>query len=295
MAKIVITPANVADIAKLPDGATAYLEGDFPTYRGPKTGWAKGIVLDCSKAVLGGWYWSKAAGVTFLKPTLREASFPGLRFDDCERITVSGARGEGTGVKLVRCQAIEVSDSVIMRAGTGVSAAHVSGLRVRRNAFRLSTSDGVQAAGCDDFEISDNTFDGTERPGAQHCDAVQFWSYEGRITRNGRVIGNVVLGNSQGVTSFDPAAGGIEDVLIANNHICIGPDFKWAIAMQNARRVTLRDNVMRTMPGSRVRVAIDDRGLDGAWGGSDLIYEGRNTIDGVVVGPQPVEASAPCL
>lgn len=284
MSRIVITPANVADIAKLADGSTAYLEGDFPVYRGPKKAWAKGVVLDCSKATLNGWYWTKTAGVTFQKPTLREAGFPGLRFDDCQRVKVSGARADGTSVKIVRGQDVEVSDCVILRAGTGVSLGDTSGIRVLRNAFRLSTSDGVQCAGCEDFDISDNTFDGTERPGAQHPDAIQFWSKPGRVTRRGRVTGNRVLGNCQGITSFDPAAGGIEDVLIAANDICIGPDFKWGIAMQNARRVVLRDNSLRTMPGSKHKVAIDDRGADGkTWGTSDLIYEGRNTIDGVVI------------
>ena len=279
MSRVVITPANVADIAKLPDGTKAYLEGDFPTYRGPKKTWDKGIILDCSKATLNGWYWTKTAGVTFLKPTLREMRFPGLRLDDCQRIAVTGARAESTGIKFVRCLNVEVTGCVSMRAGTGVSLDECSGIRVAGNAFRLATSDGVQCGGCDDFEISGNTFDGTERPGSQHPDAIQFWSKPGRITRNGRIIGNKILGNSQGISSFD---GVIEDVLIADNDICIGPDFKWGIAMQNAQRVVLRDNTLRTMPGSKTKVDIDDR-LDGKSGTSDIIYEGRNTRDGMVI------------
>jgi len=285
MSRVVITPANVADIAKLPDGTKAYLEGDFPTYRGPKKTWDKGIILDCSKATLNGWYWTKTAGVAFLNPTLREMRFPGLRLDDCQRITVTGARAESTSIKFVRCEEVVVEGCVITRAGTGVSLSECSGISVVRNAFRLSTSDGVQCAGCDAFLISGNTFDGTERPGSQHPDAIQFWSLPGRVTRNGRIIGNRVLGNCQGITSFDAAKGGIEDVLIADNDICIGPDFKWGIAMQNARRVVLRDNILRTMPGSKTKVDIDDRGLDGKWKTSGIIYEGRNTLDGKLIEP----------
>lgn len=293
MTRIIITPANVADIAKLADGATAYLEGDFPTYRGPKKAWAGGITLDCSKATLNGWYWTMTAGVTFLKPTLRELKFPGLRFDDCQRIRVVGARTEATGVKFVRCADIEVEGGVFMRAGTGVGADLCTDVRVLKNAFRLSTSDGCQFAGCQGVRVVGNSFDGTERPADQHPDAVQFWSKPGAVSRDIYVADNDIAGNMQGITSFDPAAGGIEDVLIENNRMVIGPDMKWGIALQNARRAIMRGNTLRTMPGSKTKVGIDDRGLDGKWGTSDITYEGENMIDGMLIPPSAPVNSAP--
>lgn len=258
-------------------GDVIQLSGDLPSVRANDK---KGLTIKCDKgAVINGWYWSQASNISFEGCIFRPAGgFPGLRFDNVENLRVSDARFEGTGLKIVNGKDVVIERSTILRASTGVSGTHVYGLRVLHNAFRLSTSDGVQCAGCTDVEVAFNSFDGTERLGPEHPDLVQFWSFEGVVTKRVRITDNVAIANSQGFNSYDASKGGIEDVYIARNRVWL--TFKWAVTMQNGRNVVLEDNEFNSMPSGNYTVP-----AIGEQFGTVVIYKGRNTINGKLIPP----------
>lgn len=258
-------------------GDVIQLSGDLPPVMARDK---RGLTIKCDKgAVINGWYWTGGSNLSFDGCIFRPAGgFPGLRFDGVEGLEVRNSRFEGAGLKIVGGRDVTIERSTILRASAGVSGTHVVGLKVLHNAFRLSTSDGVQCAGCTDVEISFNSFDGTERPGTEHPDLVQFWSFEGVVTKGVRITDNVAIGNSQGFNSYDPSKGGIEDVYIARNKTWL--TFKWAVAMQNGRNIVLEDNEFNSMPsGNYSPPAIDSQF------GTVVIFKGRNMINGKPIPP----------
>lgn len=207
-------------------------------------------------------------GQTFTTTTSR----PALRLVDVSDCAYEGCvfRGDpdlpvGYGVELIRSAGVSFRNCLFEGVGGGIKAIDGKDLVVTQSEFRRVGADGVIYAGQEGYEISYNLFHDW-RPNGKHADAIQSVRPDDRNRPNigGRIIGNTIRGpDMQGV--FIPEA---VDTLVEDNQIRVA--MANAIGCANSIRTTLRNNDIRTWPGSTTIARIEARGA------VDLRYDGVN-------------------
>jgi len=241
-------------------GETLELVGAFGDLRLSGQQWSRPITLDCSRATLGAWYWSKVSGVRVLGGEARSWKFDDAQDIEVERVGFPGDGRKGTGLQFVR-------------------GAHVAGRRCTfrdyKNAQNFSQcddfeaighwiehmrSDGVQAGMSHRGLIAGNTIKDTEVEGEEHADGIQLWSRPTVAPTSDIVIEhNVILGATGGINGFDHTRdgvpdGGFERITIRENLCWIG--WRNGVALYNGRGVTLDGNDIRSLDGGRGQARI---------------------------------------
>lgn len=178
------------------------------------------------------------------------------------------------GVSVSGARAITVVDGRFTGLKLGIGLTQVTGAELLRNEFSRMTSDGINIAGSHQVLARYNRCSDTRIEALAHPDCVQMWSITGWPPQSDiEVSDNVISGPTQGISSFNGSAGGIDRLTVQRNRI--DTSYPNGIACQECRDAVITDNVLTTQLGAQWQTRINMSG--GA----------RNTVANNSIGPRP--------
>jgi Ca2+-binding RTX toxin-like protein len=133
-------------------------------------------------------------------------------------------------------------------------------LTVEGNYFHTISEDGVRGGDSDNVTISQNFFTDFRRYGAQHVDAIQFWTNNTTATtENINISGNVIWRGSgaatamDGISLFDENTLGYSNVTISDNFVA--GTFGQGISVEYGNGIVVSDNLLVAYPdmGTSIR------------------------------------------
>jgi len=285
------TPANVAAIlASARSGDTVILtRGIYSQLKLPEGIFATPLVIDGTAATIVGLAGRGIDGVEIRggvfhlpPPSVKDGklAYPqGLRLNQVKNVQLVGITmmgpaamprapkdtfGEGTGVLVARGEGIEVRDSRFTGLKNGVVMSQVSGFRLLRNTFELQRSDGITIGESRLGLIEGNECRDTRVRDKEHPDCIQLFSRPTSAPTADIVIRkNRATGATQGIGMFNHTRNGVDDggfdrILIEENDLNVS--FPTAIGLKDARASIVRNNRVKTIPGSKHLARISIRG-----------------------------------
>ncbi|WP_375290995.1 hypothetical protein [Qipengyuania sp.] len=241
------TPESFPAVAKAAKGGDTIIldrSRQFGDVRLPPANHAVPVTIDATGTKLtsltirgtSGWKW---VGGTIDAP-LPPKAWVTVMIDGAKRIEVAGATltGGQTGVLVTRG-----SEDIVLRENIATG--------LRSDGFNIATATRVSLIGntCKDFKPIPPVFQGKKMiKDGTHPDCIQIWSEKGKPpTSDIAIIGNRIGGGMQGITNFGALPP--ERVRIWDNDIEMS-GFWWAIAMKGTKEADIRNNTVRTLPGS---------------------------------------------
>lgn len=241
-------------------GDTIVLSGDFgATYLSSIHAGKGAINIDARNAVFTNTL--KITGVNGLRITGGKYSTPAsgtsspraIYVVGGSQIYVTGATFSGSkdnrGIEFVDTISPSVWSSSFTNLWVGAAFTRVSNGTLAKNTVVGSVSDGFVVSDSHSVSVNRNSCSsGTPFLGA-HPDCVQLWSVAGHAVQSDVTLSsNSATGNTQGFTSFDPAAGGLLRGKFINNRVDTSQP--QGIACYNCVDSVFTGNVVTTLLGS---------------------------------------------
>lgn len=183
------------------------------------------------------------------------------------RVSVHGSldgdpRGDMNGLLIRGSRNVSVEDSEFQDLGHGISHLNSSLVTIARNEFHHLKVDGVRGGGSSDVTITANLFRDFHPGGADHPDAIQFWT-----TNTTTIARNIVITDNAFIRGDGAPVQGIflrdqegdlpyEKVLISGN-VVAGATYN-GIMVNGARDVTVTDNLVQGFSDRKSWIRLQD-------------------------------------
>jgi hypothetical protein len=254
--------------------------GDYAGVRLTGRTFSPALTLDAQKASFAGLQLRDVEGLiihggTFrltapgVHPRTGQAVFrPAVRMDRVRQVAVHNVQaigpggieegdpfGEGTGISIVRSNAVEVTGSQFRGFRGGIMLSKVDGFRLVDNQFTQMRSDGIQVGEGRNGLIEDNSCTETRIRDQEHPDCIQLWSRPtSPPTADVIIRRNKAAGKMQGIGMFNHVRNGVDDggfdrIVIEENDLTVA--YPHGIALYAGRDSIVRNNRVRTMDGAR--------------------------------------------
>jgi hypothetical protein len=213
-----------------------------------------GLTVDLTGQVVDEFSLRDCQDMTFLNGTYigpaEVLGSQGVRF----RRPLSNGDGTFNAFMLRQSTDCEITGGVILYPKCGLKIIECQGVRLAATSLGGLGVDGVNINASQDVVIEDNGFAGSLLSDKHHPDAVQLMAVSLGKPANARIIirGNDIHGDMQGITAHgsEVPAEGVE---IYDNRVNVSR--AWGIRLNNASGI-VRDNIVRTLPGSRYRAKV---------------------------------------
>ncbi len=283
------TPVNIKSVLEAARaGDVVVLEpGIYSNVRISQRDFSPALVLDARAATVDGFSGKNITGLRILgghfrvpPPTLKPSTGQQVfgyatRFDSARRIelidvrfsgpgapadTKDGPFGEGYGVFVVAGSDVEVLNGRFLGLKNGIVLSRVEGFKIAQNQFSAMRSDGINVAESQKGLIDGNICGATRIRDAEHPDCIQMWSRPTSPPTADIVIrGNRAEGMTQGIGLFNHVRDGVDDggfdrITVEDNDLTVG--FPQGISLNSGRASIVRNNRVRTLPGSKYRASI---------------------------------------
>jgi hypothetical protein len=262
-AKLVVatqTTLNAA-LAQLLPGDTLRLEGVFTnriTIRNRDFG---GVLVDGSQATLReGMVLNNVHNISFHDLTIGSldagtTTLMAVTMDRSTHVSFNRARvlgngdDRGTGMRITNSQFVTVRDSLFDSNVDGLTLNNTPDSLLTGNSFVNGGSDGIKIADSQRVIVSHNSCTNFQTIAGVHPDCIQFWSKPGNPLQSDiYVLNNLVIGDQQGFTSFDPAALSGTRFTFAGNYAAITRVH--ALACFGCTESRFENNVISSLPQS---------------------------------------------
>ena len=248
----------VSTFAKIADGDTVRLSGNFGMIRLSNRSFATGVTLDGSHAkfldtldltnlsgvkLSGAKFDTRGSAASFARALVVYGG-SNIVFD---RLNFIGD-GYQTGLSFAGTNNVTVSNSSFDGLLRGMNIGTVNGGFLTKNKFVRSVSDGIDIGNSHNVLANYNTCSlGQPGPGV-HPDCIQMFSAVGQpIQSDNTVIYNSAYGPTQGFTSFSNGGGGLR-LTIAHNRVVTS--YPQGIACYDCIDSNISYNNVATIPGS---------------------------------------------
>lgn len=282
-------PAQLADVLRAagPGDTVVLKPGVYDNVRMGNRSFSPALTIDASAARLSGWVFRNVTGVTLKggsiippppiapPPDKRSDNIRGVRFDNSASIKITGVRfsaplqpngepydpGAGIGVFIAGSRDVEISGNNFTGLRSGIVLHRVESFRATGNVFERMRSDGIQVAESRHGLVEQNSCRSTRILSTEHPDCIQMWSRAASPPTADMIIrGNRIEGDTQGIGMFNHVRNGVNDggfdrILIEDNEIDIS--YPHAIAVYEGRDSVVRNNRIRTRPGSKYFATIN--------------------------------------
>jgi hypothetical protein len=153
---------------------------------------------------------------------------------------------DGGGMTVRNSTNVSISNSTFHDLGSGITHIDGNGLVLSNNSFHDLRSDGIHGTRSSNVTITDNTFTDFHPQGADHPDAIQFWTTDDAATAHITVTGNTITRGDgskiQGIFLGDESGGGYQDVTITDNAVIGG--MYHGIRLVNGDGAVVSDNLV---------------------------------------------------
>jgi hypothetical protein len=153
---------------------------------------------------------------------------------------------DGDGMTVRNSTNVTVANSTFHDLGSGITHIEGDGLVLSGNSFHDIRSDGIHGTRSSDVTIADNTFTDFHPYGADHPDAIQFWTNGDVPASNITITGNTITrgdgGKIQGIFLGDESGAGYKDVTITDNAVIGG--MYHGIRLVNGDGAVVSDNLV---------------------------------------------------
>ncbi|OYU15787.1 MAG: hypothetical protein CFE37_04445 [Alphaproteobacteria bacterium PA4] len=193
-------------------------------------------------------------GGTIMAPTASEPS--ASRGYAAHAVNVEGLRFEGVS---------------FTAAARGLVVTDSRNVTIRNSSFTGLRTDGIDAPGTSQLLIENNRFtdfrpilptgskaDGNWKDG-DHPDAIQFWTTATNPTMRDIIVrGNVIIGDTQGISTFGPRGQGYDRIAVTGNSLTLSRQA--GIALFACRDCSITGNSVLATPDfpKKVNVRFDD-------------------------------------
>lgn len=281
MALIQAQQADLSGIwPKLTDGDTLELHGPIMDSRvmSKRTfSPTKRLVVDGSKATIGGAYLSHLGGVDWhnLNIVLGTSRLEGFRIDHADDMSFTNVNANspdtpermgnvGHAIWLNGGSNIRVDGLTNKGFQAALTCGGIAGLSGRNFDISEFGGDGIDIPGCTDVWLREGKIYSPHKTTTIHPDAIQMWS---QGVRSARILIEHfdVNGHMQGINHFNhPTSGqvGAEDITI--RHCKIAIDYVWAIDLQDVERPCVEDVEVWTQEGDVAQARINFGYSDGS-------------------------------
>ena len=183
--------------------------------------------------------------------------------------TVRGGPNVRYGISIDKASSLAIQDMIITGAIRGIVVNRSHKIDIKRNMLTGLRSDGinlaesreilVEANVCRNFNPIPSIYDNAGKlvKDGDHADCIQAWSRSTTAPVSDIVVrGNAMDGNLQGIFFGNHSRNGVNDggfdrIMIENNRVNVSvPN---AIMVKEGRWVTIRNNEVITIPGSRLK------------------------------------------
>lgn len=225
---MIITPQNLADVAKIADGSTVQFVGNFATKIIFKACNANQVTLDFTKA-----------------------TFNWIVFDHASNYKCLG--GLFTNAPYMQIQTIS-SDNIIFEGGEytscgncAISLKYCTDITIDRNKFHTGRFDAIDNNSGQKITVTNNKFYDMDYDTTLHVDAFQCWNDIGQpICTDITIEDNIVNGHMQGFGCYThPGPQNLARVVVRRN--IIASSLVWGIHFPNTIDSIMEDNYCTTL------------------------------------------------